>query len=116
MRCLKEQDIIHQEYDAVVSDNNGACITGNSAVFLYNWDMKKHKRVFYENDNTIAMPETLQVRSLPLYDLKEKRFLYTCLIMAILLKKICLSQQMSTMKSEKNRKCRPCRVVSIITT
>ena len=72
---LKRTGYNPQEYDAVVSDNNGACITGNSAVFLYNWDMKKHKRVFYENDNTIAMPETLQVRSLPLYDLKEKAVL-----------------------------------------
>lgn len=72
---LKKTGYNPQEYDAVVSDINGACITGNSAVFLYNWDVKKQKRVFYENEDTIAMPETIQVRSLSDYELKDNAVL-----------------------------------------
>lgn len=74
-KALKKSGYNPIEYDVVVADLNGACVTGNSAVFLYNWDMKKHKRCFYENDNTVDMPDMVQVNSLDDCELKDNAVL-----------------------------------------
>jgi len=63
-KILREVDYSPETMDVLVSDANGACITGNSAVFMYQWDEKNQKRVFYKNGNTTQMPEAIEVRRL----------------------------------------------------
>lgn len=59
---LRELDYEPGKFDIVLPDDNGCFITGN--MYRLNWDKKREKRVFYSNENTVAMENYVLTRDI----------------------------------------------------
>lgn len=77
-RLLKEADYAPESTDIILPTPNGCFIAGNVPMYYLNWDEKRSRRVFYENENTKKMRMyylTCQLGTIAFDDLKEQAIL-----------------------------------------